>query len=156
MDDVEIISHGGNVKYYKGRWQILANQTGNYVARRPQKFGAKLWCYLETVNGNVIKVLDLPIHKSRNRACDEAWHLQSAIDRISGNPQILSIKNVDEDNLLFEFFSPIPQWSQRYLDALGTRQNTSGCLFSYIIPSTVFEEVERFFEEMLWIKLNRS
>src|SRR5437764_983213 len=35
------------VRYYRGRWTEPKNQSGRYVGRRKQAYGADLWCYVE-------------------------------------------------------------------------------------------------------------
>ena len=154
LQNIEIISPSSNTKFYKGRWQNLTNQTGRFIARKPQRFGAKLWCYIETKNGMPCKLIDFPNHKNINRGCDEAWYLQSAIDRFNNNPQHLAIKKIDPKNAQIEHFSPIPMWAQKYLDAMGEPLENHNCLFAYLIPNDILNKVVKFFEERLWLQPN--
>jgi hypothetical protein len=39
------------VRYYRGRWTEPKAQTGRFVARRQQAYGADLWCYAHLTNG---------------------------------------------------------------------------------------------------------
>ncbi|MCA1602260.1 MAG: hypothetical protein LC776_11660 [Acidobacteria bacterium] len=48
------------VRYYRGRWMELTNQTGCFVARRPQAYGAALWCFVEVEEGQPVRFIDLP------------------------------------------------------------------------------------------------
>ena len=68
------------VRYYRGRWVEPASQSGRFVARRSQMYGAPLWCYAQMHDGNPEKFIDLPLARSRWHGFDEAWHLQMAID----------------------------------------------------------------------------
>src|SRR5690606_8050599 len=48
------------VQYYRGRWTEPKNQTGRFVARRRQAYGADLWCYIQVTNGHPERLIDLP------------------------------------------------------------------------------------------------
>ena len=39
------------VRYYRGRWTELHAQSGRFVARRRQAYGADLWCYVHVNQG---------------------------------------------------------------------------------------------------------
>src|SRR5262249_20072307 len=68
-----------SVRYYRGRWVQPRAQTGRFVGRRSQAYGADLWCLVDMDGGKPRRFVDLPLRGSRARGCDEAWRLQAAI-----------------------------------------------------------------------------
>ena len=139
------------VRYYRGRWVEPRAQSGRFVARRSQAYGADLWCYLEIRDGNPERLIDLPAGGSRWRGCDEAWHLQMAIDAQRGEPQRFRIRPGPEGARVLEFFSPVPMWARRRWDAVGEPVSASGCLFAYRLAEAELAEEMRFAREALWL-----
>ena len=139
------------VRYYRGRWTEPKSHTGRFVARRQQAYGADLWCYVQLTNGQPERMIDLPQRMSRWRGCDEAWHLQMAIDAQRGSPQRFRV-TPSGDAVILEFFSPTPAWARRRWDAIGESVPSAGSLFAYRIPKTEIEEERRFAREMLWLE----
>ena len=139
------------VGYYRGRWVEPRAQSGRFVARRSQAYGADLWCYLEMRDGNPERLIDLPVGGSRWRGCDEAWHLQIAIDAQRGEPQRFRIRLGPEGTRALEFFSPVPAWARRRWDAVGEPVSASGCLFAYRLGEAELAEEMRFAREALWL-----
>lgn len=139
------------VRYYRGRWVEPRAQSGRFVARRSQAYGADLWCYMEMRDGNPERLIDLPIAGSRWRGCDEAWHLQMAIDAQRGEPQRFRLRAGSDGTRVMEFFSPVPMWSRRRWDAVGEPVSASGCLFAYRVAQAEFSEELRFAREALWL-----
>jgi hypothetical protein len=138
------------VRYYRGRWAEPKTQTGRFVARRRQAFGADLWCYVQLTNGRPERMIDLPQRGSRWRGCDEAWHLQMAIDAKRGSPQRFRV-TPSGNAVVLQLFSPTPAWARRRWDAIGEPVPSAGCLFAYRIPKTEVEEERRFAQEALWL-----
>ncbi len=139
------------VRYYRGRWVEPRSQCGRFVARRNQAYGAQLWCYVQMLNGNPERLIDLPIAKSRWRGCDEAWRLQIAIDAKRGEPQRFRVRPGPENTRVMEFLSPVPMWARRRWDAVGEPVPNSGCLFAYRLAETELAEELRFAREVLWL-----
>ena len=139
------------VGYYRGRWVPPQRRSGRFVARRDQAYGAPLWCYVRVADGEPQALVDLPLPKSRWRGCDEAWHLQMAIDASRGNPQRFAIRAGPDDSRILAFFSPVPMWSQRRWDAIGTRIPSERCLFAYRIAKDELPEELRFLHRALWL-----
>ena len=139
------------VRYYRGRWIEPKAQTGRFVARRQQAYGADLWCYVHLTHGHPERMIDLPQRASRWRGCDEAWHLQMAIDAQRGAPQRFRVTH-SRDAVVLEFFSPTPAWARRRWDAIGEPVTSAGSLFAYRIPKTEIEEERRFAREALWLE----
>ena len=140
------------VRFYKGRWTESKNQTGRFVARRPQAYGNDIWCYVELSGGRPVKIRDFPVVGSKWRGCDEAWLLQAAIDAERGEPQQFRVRvSLDPSKRVVQFFSPVPMWARKRWDVLGELAPSSGCLFSYVFPANEFDEEVSFMTERLWL-----
>ncbi len=148
--DIQILDSTRPVTYYRGRWTDPTDQNGTFVARRPQEFGAPIWCLVELRDGNPFRLLDLPLPRTRWRGCDAAWHLQTAIDYGRNVPQRYR-RRVDGDGIRFDFFSPLPQWSERRLMILGRPVPPDACLFSYVVPADESDSEEAFLQQNLWL-----
>lgn len=148
---LSLLDPARGVRYYRGRWVDPRAQSGHFVARRSQAYGADLWCYVEMRDGNPERLVDLPVAGSRWRGCDEAWHLQMAIDAQRGEPQWFRIRPGPEGARVMEFFSPVPMWARRRWDAVGEPVSASGCLFAYRLADAELAEELRFAREALWL-----
>ncbi|MEX0730249.1 MAG: hypothetical protein WED00_15285 [Aquisalimonadaceae bacterium] len=136
--------------YYRGRWTEPSSQTGTFIARRPQEFGAPIWGFAQLKDGTLIRIIDLPVGTYRWRGCDAAWHLQMAIDWENGRPQRYCIN--DAGNVRrFDFFSPLPLWAERRLMVLGRKCPGERSLFAYEIPANESEQEDRFLRDNLWL-----
>lgn len=153
IDGVGVIDPSSDVGFYRGRWRELKpRDEGRFVARRPQAFGADLWCFAEVLDGGVEKLIDLPIASSAARGSDEAWRLQAAIDQASGSPQRLRIRRGPPDGPVLDLFSPLPSWSRRRLELVGVPADRSrGALFSYSLSEAEVDEEVRFLMDMMWL-----
>lgn len=138
------------VRYYRGRWVEPRIHSGRFIARRSQAYGAQLWCYIQLRNGNPERLIDFPL-TSHWRGCDEAWHLQLAIDAKRGQPQQFRVEPGSGNTKVIKFFSPIPMWAKRRLDAVGEPIPISGCLFAYKLPEIEVKEEQHFLREVLWL-----
>ena len=150
IPDLRILDPQRPVTYYRGRWVLPSTQNGTFVARRPQEFGAPIWCLVSLRDGAPIRLLDLPLARTRWRACDTAWHLQMAIDHGRGSPQCYR-RRIGGDAVRLDFFSPLPQWSERRLMILGTPVPRDKCLFSYVLPADETHTEEAFLKRDLWL-----
>lgn len=148
---LSLLDPGRSVGYYRGRWVSAASQSGRFVARRSQAYGADLWCYIELRDGNAERLVDLPIDSRRWRGCDEAWRLQMAIDAHRGKPQHFKVVRGPAASRVVQFFSPVPMWAQRRWDAVAEPVPSSGCLFAYRMRESEFAEELRFAQEDLWL-----
>lgn len=139
------------VQYYRGRWVEPRSQTGRFVARRSQAYGADLWCYVELHEGQSERLLDLPLPGSRWRGCDEAWQLQLAIDATRGHSQRFRLRPLPNGAAVLELFSPLPMWARRRWDAIGEPVPTSGCLFGYRLRREEIPEEALYARAALWL-----
>ncbi len=149
---LSLIDPERSVRFYPGRWVDAASQSGRFVARRSQAYGADLWCYIELRDGNPERLVDLPIESTRWRGCDEAWRLQMAIDAHRGNPQHFRVVPGPTGSCVVQFFSPVPKWAQRRWDAVAEPVPSSGCLFAYRMRESEIAEELRFAREELWLE----
>jgi hypothetical protein len=150
IEDISILEPARKVDYYTGRWTSPKKESGIYVARRPQAYGAPLWGVASLSDGVVSKFLDFPLKGGRWRGCDVAWHLQMAIDHGRGTPQLYRRTALPEAVRL-DFFSPLPMWTQRRLAVLGRAMTPEKCLISYAIPEKEGATEEAFLQDRLWL-----
>jgi hypothetical protein len=154
IDNLEILDPDTSVNYYKGRWTGLKPiHTGRFIGRRPQAYGALVWCFVEVFCGRTVKFIDFPLEKIFGRTgYDQAWWLQMAIDHENDTPQYLEIRKNTNEHKVMAFFSPVPSWAERRLEAFGEKIEERNCLFSYKLPGKELEAELKFFEGYLWIK----
>lgn len=155
VNDLQILDPAQSVTYYRGRWTTPRSQTGSFVARRPQEFGAPIWCFAALEEGTLVRLLDLPLKKTRWRGCDVAWHLQMAIDHCRKSPQLYR-RRQDGDGVRMDFFSPVPEWSQRRLMIIGHPLPPKHSLMSFRIPAAEIETEEDFLRERLWLSRSKD
>ena len=155
LETVRVLDPTRPPTFYRGRWRDLTQtDTGVFVGRRSQGYGADLWCFLEVRDGEVGRGVDLPVHEFLGLGADEAWRLQAAIDAERGHPQRVSVRPASRDGWsVIDLFSPIPSWAQRRLDIVATPiLKSPGALLSYSVPTAELAEEIRFLEEMMWLK----
>jgi hypothetical protein len=148
--DVSILDPARVVDYYSERWVNPKHESGDYVARRPQAYGAPFWGFANLVDGNVTKFLDFPLKSARWRGCDTAWCLQMAIDNCRQTPQLYRRRTMP-DGAYLDFFSPLPLWAHRRFAVLGRPAPREKCLISYWIPELELASEETFLQERLWL-----
>jgi hypothetical protein len=154
--ELRIIDPASSVTYYRGRWRPLKTTDNGYlVARRAQAWRADLWCFTQIVQGEIAKIIDLPLQSPLAPGADEAWRLQAAIDALASKPQRVSVGEQQEGSRQVSFFSPLPSWMQRRLDIIGVPcQGRRGALFAYNIPNEDLQEELDFVEEMMWASID--
>ncbi len=151
VPDLVLLDSTRPTGYYRGRWISVGSQSGRFVARRRRAYGADLWCYVELREGEPQQLIDFPVQGSRWRGCDEAWQLQMAIDAERGEPQRFAVQPDSAGSAILEFFSPIPLWGRRRLDAVGEPLSRRRCLFAYKLRLSDLEEEIRFLSDELWL-----
>lgn len=151
IENFEIIDISNTTSYYKGRWQSLNEQhAGIYIARRPQRYGARLWCLAEIRDGLVQRFVDIHSGDARFRDCDEAWRLLAAMDALTGSPQQVRVVYEKEITVL-SFTSPLPSWAIRRLSLVGERLKPHRALLQFSLPLHNSEEELHWLEESLWL-----
>lgn len=148
-----VLDHGKQEKYYKGRWTGAKSHSGRFVARRPQRWGADLWSYVEIADGSPSKVVDLPLIDPRFRGCDEAWWLQCAIDADQGTPQEVRLDASDDGRRTFTVDMPFPSWAVRQILLVGEPTDRLDGLFSYVTDAQEAGDVVEFLQTNLWCRV---
>jgi hypothetical protein len=153
IQDLVVLDPTTPVRYYRGRWRSpKQTDSGNFIARRPQAYGADLWCFVRLKDGQPKRLIDFPIDDPVAPGRDDAWRVQMAIDALRGAPQQYCIVHCDNDAAKIEFFSPIPGFAERYLQLVGLAlDDTKGALFSFRVPNAALTALERLLGEMLWL-----
>lgn len=147
--ELTVIDPDSSVEVYRSRWRQPNRLNGKFVGRRSQVFGSDLWCYVEIVNGCTTRFIDLPLDY-RRRGCDEAWHLQMALDSVRGVAQRFRVDG-SGNWCTFRLFSPIPAWAQRRFELIGERVSAGNCLFAYKVPCSAAESIRAFLRDWLWL-----
>ena len=155
IEDLQILESSRPVMHYLRRWKPCTNEDGWFVARYSQEFGSPVWCLVELHDGNPVHLLNLPNEKSRWRGCDWAWFIQAAIDSRNGKPQQYR-RRIQNKEVRFDFFSPLPLWSERRLMIFGTRVPNDECLFSYVVSREESEIEETFLQQNMWMSRSRD
>jgi hypothetical protein len=152
VPDLLTLDSARDPSYYRGRWVHPKSQTGCFVARRPQAYGAPLWGFAHLTDGVLDRFLDFPLKRDKWRGSDFAWHLQMAIDSCRESPQSYRRRPTPEGTCL-DFFSPLPLWAERRLAIIGEPATREHCLFSYLIPGPELPAEEEFLRTRLWLAL---
>ena len=159
IEGLRVLDPETPVRYYRGRWRPATGaEIGYLVARRPQAYGADLWCLAHMDGGGGMRLIDLPIDDPLSSGADEAWRFQAALDALRGDPQAVAVdRESREVGALFDFFAPLPSWAQRRLDLVGQPAVRSrGALFSYLVRAADADEEIGFLGTMLWMKHQRA
>jgi hypothetical protein len=153
LADLLVVDPEGDRRYYRGRLVAPGRRSGRFVGRRPQRWGADLWVYVQLEGGVPTRFVDLPVLSDRWRGCDEAWRLQAALDHENGRPQVVQLEPLaGTTDQRLRFYSPVPLWAQRRLDCFGRREALSGCLFAYRLPEREACEEAGFLAQAMWLK----
>ena len=162
IDGLTIIDPAAKPTYYRGRWRSpSAGDNGDFVGRRPQAYGADLWCVVRLTNGSPERLIDLPLGRSVSPARDQAWRLQAALDADRGTPldfRVTAIPGqVPVEEYIADMFSPLPSWAERYLELIGTTVDRSrGALFSYRIPANALDGLRSVLTDTLWMSMTKG
>ncbi|MBC9937036.1 MULTISPECIES: hypothetical protein [unclassified Leucobacter] len=154
IEGLQVLDPRTKVRYYRGRWRApKPGDTGDFVARRPQAYGADLWCAVRLVEGSPTKLVEFPVDNPVVPGRDEAWRLQLAIDAVRGAPQRFAIETIGSGNaVIVKFFSPVPGFAERYLQLVGLALETQGALFAYRVPAGALPDLKQLLTDMLWME----
>lgn len=156
LDGIQLLDPMASVRYYTGRWRTPSpGDTGDFVARRPQAYGADLWCLIRFEDGAPRRLIELPVNDPVVPGRDEAWRYQAAVDAARGVPQRFRRRASGSpgDDLIIDFFSPLPGFAERYLQLAGLALGkTPGALFSFRVPSGASDDAMTFLADMLWME----
>ena len=155
-----ILDPTSRVRYYQGRWRASGPaDTGDFVARRPQAYGADLWCLVRLQDGEPQQLLEFPMNDPAVPGRDEAWRYQAAVDALRGMPQQFRIRQggSPSDDMTIDFFSPLPGFAERYMQFAGLALGkTPGALFSFRLPAAAVGGVTTFLTDMLWMTYEKD
>ena len=152
LDGLEILDTARPPTFYKDRWCVAnSKHDGLFVARRPQRYGAALWCLAEFEQGSLRRFKDLSSAGDRLRPFDLAWRIQAAFDALANNPQRFDRTEKDTSTSVLRFYSPLPSWAERHLSISGIKKKTDRCLFSFEIPTSQTDSETKFLSEILWM-----
>jgi len=150
-----IIDPSRPMHFYKGRWNEPAEEhTGIFTGRRPQAYGAPIWCAIEMAGGVPQSVLDLPVNSSIAPGWDEARRIQAALDAERGTPQTFRRRRDGSPTggTFLDFFAPLPTWAERYLAISGwSAPKGPKSLFTYCLPAGAIDDAEQFLSNSLWM-----
>ena len=156
VEGLTVIDPAAKATYYRGRWRSLEPaDSGVFVARRPQAYGADLWCLVLVTDGRPQALADLPAEDPTGPGHDEAWRAQAAIDADRGTPQVFRVRDApgSYDGLTVDFFSPLPRWAERRLELAGIAiPRSAGALCSYRVPGDAMPGLHDFLARMLWMR----
>jgi hypothetical protein len=151
IEGLRILDPSTPTTYYRGRWrQPGPEHSGNYVARRGQRFGAELWAFVALDSGRPLRLLDLPAITT-GRGCDEAWRLQAALDAANGRPQQIVVQGTGHGRVALGLHSPPPRWLQRRWELIGQPTKVPGALFAYDFAVGDVREEIQFASDRLWL-----
>lgn len=155
VDGLTVLDTALPVRYYRGRWRTpRVKDSGRFVARRAQAYGADIWCVVRLDAGAPRALVDLPVGDHEQPGRFQAWHLQAALDAVAGHRQRYRLRPAvgTAGNQVLDLFSPLPGWAERYLELAGMPVNRStSALMSFRLPATAVAEVEEFLAAMLWM-----
>lgn len=155
LEGIQLLDPNASVKYYTGRWRTPGpGDAGDFIARRPQAYGADLWCLIRFEAGVPRRLIELPVNDPVVPGRDEAWRYQAAVDAVRGVPQRFRRRSsaTTGDDLIFDFFSPLPGFAERYLQLAGMALGkTPGALFSFRVPIGASDDAATFLTDMLWM-----
>jgi hypothetical protein len=160
LEGIQLLDPTTSVRYYTGRWRTPGpSDTGDFVARRPQAYGADLWCLIRFEAGAPKRLIELPVKDPVVPGRDEAWRYQAAVDAARGVPQRFRRRasGTAGDDLIFDFFSPLPGFAERYLQLTGMALGkTPGTLFSFRVPVGASDKAAKFLTDMLWMAIEEA
>jgi hypothetical protein len=155
IEDLAVLDPNSSVRYYRGRWRPAqpADQ-GDLLARRPQAYGADLWCAVRFDDGRPAKLVDFPLHDLVNPARDEAWRFQMAVDALRGSPQVYRVTSMAaRAESVVSFFSPIPGFAERYLQLKGMAlPDAPRALMAFRVPNGALPALMTLLTDLLWLK----
>jgi hypothetical protein len=155
VDGLVLLDPTSKVRYYRGRWRSPAPaDSGDFIARRPQAYGADLWCLVRLQAGEPQRLLEFPVNDPVTPGRDEAWRYQAAIDALRGTAQQFRLRRSagPSAEVILDFFSPLPGFAERYVQFAGLALGkTPGALYSFRLPAEAVADVTTFLTDMLWM-----
>lgn len=155
VDGIDMLDGARNPLYYRGRWTAPGTQSGTFVARRPQPYGAPLWSLVSLDQGRTRRLIDLYADDDRQRPCDLAWRIQAALDAERTTPQRARIRRAAATASI-DLFSPLPAFAERRLALVATKAAGTQCLYSYSVPNARLAEEVGALRTLLWMAIDEE
>lgn len=155
IEGLQILDPTTPVRYYRGRWrEPVPTDSGDFVARRPQAYGADLWSAVRLEQGLATRIFQFPVDDPVVPARDEAWRLQLAIDAQRRLPQRYATEPATRGgSTVVRLFSPVPGFAERYLHLVGMPlAGTSGALFAFRVPDGAMPGLVQLLTDLLWME----
>jgi hypothetical protein len=155
MENLEIFQSKERSRNYSRRWKNPTNETGNFVCRRPQAYGAPIWGMCKVEDGITKKHLSFPYKYSPWRGCDQAWHIMLGVDSMEGMPQEIVVQE-ERESVKILFFSPIPMWAIRRLLLIGKPIPNASALYGFTVPVREFDSELEILKNNLWLSIKKE
>lgn len=149
--NIRVLDWTMETRRYRDRWRGPLRQTGSFIVRRPQAYGADLWAYGRFNLGQLEALIDFPLPGSRWRGCDSAWRIQLALDARAGRPQRYRVRSTDGFSD-FDLFFPLPSWARRRLAVVGEELKPENCLMSFRVPAHQADAERAFLRDYLYFE----
>lgn len=155
VDGLDLLDGARNPVFYRGRWTAPGTQSGMFVARRPQLYGAPLWSLARFEEGRVLRLIDLYADDDRQRPCDLAWRIQAALDAERATPQRARVQRTT-GTASIDLFSPLPAFAERRLALVATKAARARCLYSFALPTARLAEEVGALRALLWMTVDEE
>lgn len=151
MPGLVVLDHAQEASVsYRRRWRLAQRESGLYIGRAEQPYGAPLWYLCDLQDGAVKRSLLLPLKDSPERASDAAWRIQLSIDAAQGRPATYECRE-DRDGFTLVFGFPLPTAAQRRLLFLGVgRRRSDANPFAFWLPAAELQVEQRFLKDLYW------
>lgn len=152
LPDLRILDGARSPRHYLSRWVSPTGQSGRFVGRRPRAYGADFWVYVELLQGQAVRFVDLPVLEESYHAFDEARWAQAAIDSINGTPQLYEIQRDGSGHVTLSLYAPVPSWATRRWGVFGLPgEPAEGALFAQSFGEDQIEGEINFVRQSLWL-----
>ena len=155
VDGLDLLDGSRDPLYYRGRWTAPGTQSGTFVARRPQLYGAPLWSLVHVEQGRAHRLIDLYADDDRQRPCDLAWRIQAALDSERDTPQRARVRR-STGMASIDLFSPLPAFAERRLALIATKAAGAQCLYSFRLPVPRLAEEVSALRALLWMAIDEE
>jgi len=157
MPDLMILQHAQEAHVtYRRRWKLAQDESGIFVGRLAQPYGAPLWYLCQLKDGAAERSLLLPLKDTVDRASDAAWRIQLSMDAARGHPATYDCRQEGEGFTLF-FSFPLPVAARRRLLFLGAgRAAEETNPFAFWLPTAELQAERKFLKDYYWIQAKEA
>lgn len=152
LPGMRVLAHQGSARQsYQRRWTAESSASGLHIARMEQPHGAPLWYLAQLSAGRCQRSLLLPFHLEPERACDQAWRAQLAIDALQGHAGRYTVQ-AQGDEVILTLDFPIPLIARRRLQLLGGSPLRGDNPNAFALPQSEEKAERRYLEAHLWLQ----